>query len=67
MPAVELADSVIFLSVIQLGKAFLMLQRQEILRKARFPGGIGYELKVFLKLLKEGDSKFSCRKVAGFR
>ena len=63
VPAVELADSVL---VIQLGKAFLMLQRQEILSKARSPGGIGCELKTFLKFLKEGgDPKFCCRKVQG--
>lgn len=39
VPAAELADSVISLSVTQLGKAFLMLQRQEILCKARSPRG----------------------------
>lgn len=60
----ELADLVIVLLVICLGKAFLMLQSQEILHKARSPRGTGYELKAFLKLLKEGaDPKFYCRKV----
>lgn len=39
VPAAELADSDIFLSVTQLGKAFLMLQRQEFLHKARSPRG----------------------------
>jgi len=53
-PATELADWVMFLLVIQLGKACLMLQRQEILHKARSPGG---ELKAFLKILKE------CRRI----
>lgn len=43
-----------------------MIQRQEILCKARSPRGISYELKAFLKLHKEGaDPKFYCRKSVG--